>query len=141
MTAVKVSQRDHTNAIADLLDTIPDVTVGRGIRNTEPDGTGQPLTPPCIVVHPLPGGGRYGDLDDVGKHATLLYQLSCYGLTQQQAEWVADQTQLLLDGLDVPGRSIQVVRADFGSSEAVRDDTVGAPWFQATPRYRIVSLS
>jgi hypothetical protein len=93
------------------------------------------------VVHPLPGGTRHGTLDDWTKHASLLYQITCVGQTQSQAEWVRDESEVLLDGLTVIGRLIDVVRVDFGSDEAVRDDSLGAPetLFGAMPRYRLYS--
>lgn len=136
----KLAQRSHTDAVVAALEATG-YPVGRGIRNTQPDGSGDPMEPPCYVVHPIPGGRRYGTLDDHTRDADLVYQVSCVGLTHAQAEHLRDESEVLLDGITVAGRLIDLVRVDFGSDEARRDDDIGAPdlYFTATPRYRLYS--
>lgn len=136
----KLAQRDHTTAVIAAL-TAAGITTGRGIRNEQPDGSTAALSPPCAVVHPIPGGRRYGTLDDWTVHADLVYQVTCVGLTASQAEWVRDQSEVLLDGVTVSGRLIDVVRVDFGSDGVARDDDIGAPnlYFTCMPRYRLYS--
>lgn len=134
----KLVQRVHTDAIADAL-TDGDLSVGLGVRNTQPDGKGTLLPPPCVVVHPISGGARFGTLDDWTAHATLVYQLTCVGQTQEQAEWVRDECELLLDGLTVSGRHVELVRQDFGSDGVERGDRTGDLVFTCMTRYRLTS--
>lgn len=141
MALTALSQRDHTDAVIATL-RAAGLSVGDGIRNEQPDGSGEPLDPPCAVVHPIPGGTRTGTLDDHVRHADLVYQISCVGLTRAQAEWVRDRVEeAMLGGVSVPGRLIDVIRIDFGSDDARRDDDVGAPelFFTSMPRYRLSS--
>lgn len=133
-----LSQREHTNAVVAALEGAG-LVVGRGVRTASPDGSGAELPPPCVVVHPIPGGRRFGDLDDHVKHADLVYQLTCVGETQAQAEWVRDKTEVLYTGITVADRHIDIVRDDFGSSDARLDGTVEPAVFVAMPRYRIAS--
>lgn len=138
MALTKLTQRDHTNAVIATL-TGAGLVVGDAVRNTEPDGSGAVIPPPCVVVHPIPGGRRFGTLDDYVKDADLLYQLTCVGETRDQAEWVRDETEILLDGVTVAGRQIDVIRLDFGSDEARLDGTVHPAVFVSMPRYRLSS--
>lgn len=139
MTVTKLSQRDHTSAVVAALEGAG-LVVGRGIRNTEPDGSGDTIPPPCAIVHPLPGGDRYGTLDDWAKHADMMYQVTCVGATQSQAEWVRDQTEVLLDGIVVDGRHIDIVKVEDGADAVDRDDSIhGDTMFTAMPRYRVSS--
>lgn len=134
----KLSQRTHTDAIVTALEG-GGLTVGRGVRNTKPDGNGTLLAPPCVIVHPISGGARFGTLDDWTAHAQLVYQLTCVGSTQQQAEWVRDDSELLLDGVTVSGRSLDVMRLDFGSGGVERNDQTGDTVFTCMTRYRFTS--
>jgi hypothetical protein len=135
----KLEQRDHTQAVITALEGAG-LTVGRGIRNTEPDGSGDTLPPPCVVVHPLPGGRRFGTMDDWTLHADLMYQITCVGATQAQAEWLRDQTEVLLDGITVAGRHIDIVKHENGSDGAMRDETIqGEALFVSFPQYRVSS--
>lgn len=137
-----LAQADHTSGVIAALVTTG-YPVGRGVRNTEPDGSGDALAPPCFVVHPIPGGRRYGTVDDWTVNADLVYQISCVGETQEAAEILRDESEVLLDGITVAGRLIDVVRVDFGSDGARRDDDIGAPelFFVSMPRYRIYSTA
>jgi hypothetical protein len=133
-----LSQRDHTDAVVAVLEAAG-LSVGRGTRNSSADGSGTELAPPCVVVYPILGGSRTGPLDDYVKHAQLIYQITCVGETQAQTEWVRDKTEVLLDGITVTGRHLDVVRHDFGSSDARRDGNAEPAVFVAMPRYRVSS--
>ncbi|WP_166345112.1 hypothetical protein [Phytoactinopolyspora limicola] len=143
----KLVQRQHTAAVVAALKAVG-LAVGHAIRNTNPDGTGPVLKPPCAIVYLIPGGERSGTMDDWNKDATLVYQVTCVGLTYEQAEWVRDQSETLLDlkgtGI-VPGRYIDRVEATFGASfgggDEHRNDSTGSPFFQITPRYAIYSAA
>lgn len=141
MALTALSQRDHTDGVVAVLEAVG-LSVGRGVRNSEPDGSGDALDPPCAVVHPIPGGTRHGTLDDHVKHAELVYQITCVGQTAAQAESVRDDVEAaMLGGITVSGRLIDVIRIDFGSDDTRRDDDIGAPklFFTSTPRYRLQS--
>ncbi|MFW5898856.1 MAG: hypothetical protein ACOCUN_00150, partial [Jiangellaceae bacterium] len=68
-----------------------------------------------------------------------VYQLTCVGQTQEQAELVRDKCELLLDGITVSGRSLDVMRIDFGSDGVERNDRTGDAVFTCMSRYRFTS--
>lgn len=139
MTVTHLSQRDHTQAVIAALEGVG-LTVGRGVRNSEPNSQGATLTPPCVIVHPMPGGDRFGTLDDWTKHAELDYQVTCVGRTQAEAEFLRDETEVLLDGLTVTGRHIDVVKREGGSDAAMYEEVPqGEALFMCAPRYRLSS--
>ena len=94
------------------------------------DGTGEDLDPPFRVLYPLTQtrDGTWGDAwSDVGK----TFQVTCEGVSRQQAEWWADHTDLQLT-------SSGLVVTILPRPETVRDDTTGDPSrFKAYPRYRV----
>lgn len=145
MTTV-VAQEPVTQAVIDAL-TAQGLRVGDG---EEPDGVGWQGPPGAsaflsyVVVFPLPGGTRFGTLDDHEADATLLYQATCVGAARQACERVLDRCSAAMtrEGLNahLAGRRITLVRHDFGSAQVRRDDEPepGAPrlWY-ATPRWRL----
>lgn len=136
-----LSQRDHTDAVVATL-TAAGISTGRGIRNEQPDGSGAALDPPCAVVHPIPGGRRYGTLDDHVKDADVVYQITCIGETQAAAEQVRDDVEAaMFSGVTISGRLVDVIFIESGSDGVRRDDDIGAPetYFTCTPRYRLKS--
>lgn len=134
-----LSQASHTDAVVAALEATG-LPVGRGVRT---DSEGNALVPPCFVVHPIAGGDRYGTVDDWTVNADLVYQVTCVGETQEAAELVRDQSEVLLNGLAVPDRLIDVVRVDFGSDNVRRDDDIGQPklFWSCMPRYRLYSTA
>jgi hypothetical protein len=114
-----------------LTDIVIDILADGGL--TVGDGTGEGLTPPFVVVYPLPQS-RGGTLAEPWEDVNKTFQVTCEAVSRQQAEWLADRaTELLLaaDGL------IGHVRPDV-RPEVRRDDTTGDPSrFKAWPRFRI----
>lgn len=131
-----LNQREHTDAIVAALESV--APVGRGVRNSDPDDSETFLDPPCYVLHPISVGRRYGTVDDWTVNADLVYQVTCVGLTQRQAEWLRDASELLLSGVSVAGRHIDIVRSDFGSSSVNHEEVAGETLFTAMPRYRFM---
>lgn len=138
MTPTRLHLRPHTDAVlAKLRGT--GFAVGDSARSDGEDGKGVLLDPPCMVLYFVPGGDRYGTLDDWTRHADLIYQVTCIGRTRGECEAVRDASEVLLEGLEVPGRRIGPVFPRNEGDEARKDDTVGDPRFILTPQYRFRS--
>ena len=123
------SLQEHTNGVISALETT-DLPVGRA---EAPD---DPL--PYYVVYPIPGGRVMGNLDDPHGDAELVYQVTCVGETSEQVELLVDKAMALLDGIEVPGRSISQVDIDTNAGVR-RGDESAPPLFYATPRFTILS--
>lgn len=115
--------RVHTDALIAAL-TDADLSVGDGVRNSQPDGKGTTLPPPCVVVYSMPSNLRQPTLDDWTAHQRLAYQLSCVGSTREQAEWVADECEAtVIGGFTVSNRSLDAIWPQRG--RLMRDDATG----------------
>lgn len=123
------SLRVHTDAIIAALETAG-LTVG------DADAAG--LSAPYVVVYSIPGGRVSGTLANPHEDAEIVYQVTCVGSTREQAEWLADKSMTLLDGLSVAGRSIAFVDAD-GFPGTRRDTDVTPPVFVSTPRFTVTT--
>lgn len=122
--------REHTDAVIDMLEGLS-LTVGDGEAPKDAD-------PPYLTVYAISGGSRRGPLARPSDDADLIYQVSCTGVSRQQAEWLADRAQALLGGLDVPGRRILHISLESHGG-VQRDDDIDPPVFTSTPRFRIIS--
>jgi hypothetical protein len=97
-------------------------------------------SPPYAVVFAVPGGRTTGPLGALNDDAEQVYQVSCWGVSREQAEWVQKK---VLDGLlgigtiTVAGRSVRIDDEGFGGT--FRDDRTSPPLFQAVPRFRVHS--
>lgn len=115
--------RVHTDALISALQAAG-LSVGDAVRNTQPDGKGSVLAPPCVVVYSMPSNLRQAMLDDWTAHQRLAYQFTCVGDSRQQAEWTADEAETALnDGFSVSGRSLDAIWPQRGS--LMRDDETG----------------
>lgn len=122
--------RTHTDALIAALQAMG-LEVGDAVA---PDDT-----PPYVVVYAIPGGTASGTLARPDDDAELVYQVTCVGLTRQQAEWLADKALTLLETpLSVSGRSIARVALDLHAGVS-RDDSRTPPYFVAMPRFRLYS--
>lgn len=110
------------------------LTVGDGNNTTRPDGTGNDLDPPYVVVYPLSdtfdgsvgGGAVWAEVDAV-------VQATCVATTREQAEWLADQVHDLTVGTTTDWRARPLQRG-----AVVRDDdTAAPPLFYAYPRFAL----
>ncbi len=96
---------------------------------TVEDGIGEGV-PPYVVVYPLTQI-RDGSLADGWENVDKAFQVTCEGVSRQQAEWLADRVDelMLASGLVVELLPRPAV---------MRDDTTGdRSRFKAYPRYRI----
>lgn len=121
------SQREHTDGVIAKL-----VAAGLVVG----DGEAPDAEPPYAVVHSIPGGSATGSIEEPHEDGELVYQVTCVGTTREQAEWVADESMVLLEGITVEGRSIPFVDLDTLSG-ARRDTTVTPALWICTPRFRI----
>lgn len=118
----------HTNAVIARLET-RDLVVG--------DAKAPDVDPPYVVVYPLAGGVATGTLGEIHADAELPYQVTCVGLSRKQVEWLVDETRVLLDGLQVAGRHIPLVRLEDGNPGVQRDDDATPPVFWSAVHYRV----
>lgn len=116
--------RTTTDAVITALTAGP-LTVG--------DGSGERLSAPYVVVHPI-GDTLGGTLAAAWGEAQSGVQVTCVGESRKQAEWLAERvTALLLAATDTLGH-VEVLT----SGPVTRDDGTGAPsLFLAYPRFRI----
>lgn len=99
------------------------LSVGDGNATSRPDGQGNDLSPPYVVVYPLSvewdgaiGGGAAWSEQDVGLQAT------CVAVSREQAEWLADRVHDLTLAADEDWRARPLPRP-----AVVRDDETGGP--------------
>ena len=138
-----MNQRPITEAIIDAIQNAG-IPCGDG---REPDGAGwndeMTTFEPYAAIFPIPGGTRDGTLADWEEDATLVYQATCVGPTQQSAEALVDEVGVVFKALTsatVGTLRIDVVRNDFGSHQVRRTDDVEPAkpvLFHGTPRYRL----
>lgn len=125
--------RDHTAAVVAALDAVAGLVVGRGEMPTLAAGADKKY----CVVYSIPGGRLSGSLEDAEEDGELVYQVTCVGETNDQAEWVVDKVMALLDGIGpVQGRVIPRVALE-SMPGVFRDESIDPPLFVATPRFRI----
>lgn len=103
--------------------------VGDGVKG---EGFGTPYS----VLYPLSGGGRDGSMASPEDDVTVVYQVTCVGVTRQQARDLADRVDSAVREVVIPGRAVTNVSAELPPG-VQRDDDVTPPLFYATPRYRI----
>lgn len=94
---------------------------------------------PFIVLYPDPGVSVRASLADDRVDFIAVVQLTCVGLTAQQALNVSDRARAALDGpLVVAGRAAWRPEALEGQP-VHRDDDVTPPCFYAISRFRLRS--
>jgi hypothetical protein len=99
--------------------------------------------PPYVVVYPIAGGRTSGPLAAPNDDAEMVFQVTCVGVSREQAEWLENKVQTGLLGIGtitVTGRSTPRIALDsFGG--ILRDDTTSQPLFMAVPRFRVYSTT
>ena len=121
-----IAYRLHTDAVIAALETAG-LTVGDAkVPNA-------PL--PHAIVYPIPGGDRSGSLANPYEDAEFVFQVTCVGTSREQAQWLADKAEAILDGVTVTGRTIHP--SPDSNPGVFRDDDVTPPVFYCTPRYRL----
>lgn len=132
--------RPVTASIVTIL-TDAGLLVGAG---QQPTGAGGDCTDgsfrPWAVIHPMRGGDLDGSLGLGQEDAEALYQITCVGATQEQAEWVADTARIALLAATptAPGRAVVLVVIDeLGGS--TRDDDAQPPLWFIADRYRLLT--
>lgn len=101
------TRRELTNAVLELLQIGTAKPVG---DHTSVAGTTlQPAGFPNAVLYAIPGGGPSGGsaLKAPERDGRFVYQVTSYGLTREQAEWMADMVRLTMLARDTDG-SFQV---------------------------------
>ena len=121
--------RKHTDAVIAALEAAG-LTVG--------DADAEGLTPPYAVVYKIDGGEYEGSFENPYEDAELIYQVTCVGVTREQAEWVADKAMVLLNGLTVADRRIALVSPEGGPGTRPDRDVTPHVWY-STPRFRLKS--
>ena len=136
-----MSERLLTNALIEELENIG-VAVGDG---EQPDGVGwagapdQSVFTPWCVVHPLLGGWVDGTLGEPHADPQILYQISCYGATREQAQWVVDLIHPA--ALALRPADVKVIHADVDMlGGARRDDTAPPPVVRQSSSSRLLRM-
>lgn len=124
--------REHTAAVVSALEAAG-LTVFGGPNGAPPSAA----VPPYAVVYHL-NDIFFGTLEEPDEDADLVYQVTCVGKSDEQAEWVMDRAMVLVEGFEVEGRSITRVRPDGGPGPRP-DYDVSPVVFYATPRFTIKS--
>jgi len=123
-----VNIREHTDAVVAALEDLG-LTVGDAVA---PAGA----SPPYVTVYPIPGGGTSGTLGDPDADVSLIYQVTCTGVSREQVQWLEDVVRGLLDGIEVSDRKTLRVSLDMHGGTQ-RDDQLTPPVFWSTPRFRV----
>ncbi len=122
--------RTHTDAVIAALE---------GLGLEVGDAVAPEVDPPYVTVYQIPGGRTTGTLAAPDDDAFIVYQVSCVGVSREQAEWLADKAlELLQTELDVEDRRVPRVFLDMHGGVR-RDDSATPPVFVSSPRFRIMS--
>lgn len=141
-----IALNPHAIAILDRLEplkarTVP-IAVGDGAAPGSHDGA---IVAPCAVLHFRPGGEMFSSVGCSNTDATIPFQITCVGITAEQARIVHDAVADLLEGasLTVAGREIFRVRRPRGvlGGPPERDDDVTPPLFYIPAYYSLISAS
>lgn len=143
MTDVHTGRVVTDAIIANL--TAAGMRVGDGIEPTGGGWTGaagQSTFNGYVVVHPLPGGDVDGTIVASFADAAPLYQLSTFGASRGQAEFLADQARavMLTAAITLSGRKVAQMRIDMLGGSA-RVDGVQPPIWMGVERYRVQTTS
>jgi hypothetical protein len=105
-----------------------------------PPGTTPTDTTPYVVLYPDPGHAVTASLADDRTGFQAVFQLTCVGLTAEQALNVSDRARAALtDAPTVAGRASW--RPEQLDGQPVkRDDDITPPVFYAISRYRLRSI-
>lgn len=105
-----------------------------------PSGVVPTATEPFVVLYPQPGRAQVASLADDRTNYSGVVQLTCVGLTAEQALWVSDRaTAALSEVLAVTGRTSWKPEALEGQP-VQRDDDVVPPVYYAVARWRLRSI-
>lgn len=101
------------------------------------DTTGEGLTAPFVVVYPIGDGflapGFGGSLGEPWSQVDAGIQVTCVGVSREQAQWLEDRATALL----VAHVGDWWVQLDGSPAVSRDDDTGGPPLFYAYPRFSI----
>jgi len=105
-----------------------------------PAGISPTATNPFVVLYPEPGRVHAASLADNRVDFSAVIQLTCVGLTAEQALSVSDRAAAALAAvLPVTGR-ISWKPESLDGQPVQRDDDVVPPCFYAASRYRLRSI-
>lgn len=127
---------DHVDAVTAALETAGlSVYLGGAPPGVKPTDAG-----PFIVLYPEPGMVTAASLADNRVDFSAVVQLTCVGLTAEQALNVCDRARAALTpALTVAGR-VSWRPEHLDGQPVRRDDDVTPPNFYAVARYRLRSI-
>lgn len=132
-----------TPAVLPHVDAVTTVLANAGLTvylGGAPAGTVPTDTTPYIVLYPDPGAPQRASLADDRTYFAVVVQLTCVGLTAEQALNVSDRAQAaLVPPLLVASRAAWRPEALDGQPVR-RDDDVTPPVYYAISRYRLRSI-
>ena len=105
-----------------------------------PPGVSPTASTPFIVLYPDPGQAVVASLADDRTHFTTVIQLTCVGLTAEQAASVNDRALAVLTApIAVSGR-VSWKPESLDGQPVQRDDDVVPPNYYAVSRWRLRSI-
>lgn len=126
----------HVDAVTSAL-TAASLTVYVG---GAPPGVSPTASTPYVVLYPEPGRSVAASLGDNRVDFSAVVQLTCVGLTAEQAMSVSDRAMAALSVvLTVTGRASWKPEALDGQP-VQRDDDISPPVYYAPSRYRLRSI-
>jgi hypothetical protein len=106
------------------------------------DATGAGLAEPFSVVYPMPDLATDGPLSDPQQVTVYAFQLTCIGLTREQAQWMQHKARSVLLGWTPTVAGIGTTRVALHSGSGIRrNDDVTPPEFYSTDLYRMYASS
>lgn len=119
----------HIDAIISALSatTIP-IGDGEAPQNTEP---------PYAILYLVSGLPPEGPLDDWQADLTLQFQLTCVGVTSEQARLVADLCSAVMvkENISIPGRRVMFIQQDGYTRDMREERSIPNPIFSTVVQY------
>ncbi|WP_405883668.1 hypothetical protein OG747_36800 [Streptomyces sp. NBC_01384] len=132
-----------TPAVLPHVDAVVTALTGAGLTvhlGGAPQGVSPTDSTPYVVLYPEPGRAETASLADNRVDFSAVVQLTCVGLTAEQAMSVSDRAAAALSvALAVTGRASWKPESLDGQP-VQRDDDVVPPCFYAPSRYRLRSI-
>jgi hypothetical protein len=127
---------DHVDAVKAALEAAG-LTVYLG---GAPPGTAPTDTTPYVVLYPDPGHAVTASLADDRVDFQAVFQLTCVGLTAEQALNVSDRSLAALTAAPIVAGRVSWRPEQLDGQPVKRDDDITPPCFYAISRYRLRSI-
>ena len=101
-----------------------------------------PFTYPYAVIFPMSDIANDGSLNNPTQISVYSFQVSSFGLTMEQAQWMQEKAREVLLGWTPTVTGMGTTPIDrAGDGQLLRDDDVSPPVFSAIDRFRMYASS